>query len=352
MTIIASLLTALAVGLQEPETFTVFSPNDSTDHYANGVVLTVFKDTLYCMWQSSPTNEDSDDTWVAYSRSADEGQTWSRPIALAIPNDTAYCTSGGWIVRGDTLTALIDIWPKGLTPRGGYTYYMCSTDGKTWNQAQPVLMADGTPMCGVLEQDPYPMADGRIVGACHFQPGLHVCPVYTDDPTGHGGWHRTNFHDEDRGPQSRCLEPSQYVTHDGTIVMLFRDQGSSFRKMAAVSTDRGETWTSPMVTDIPDARTKQCAGNLPDGTAFMVSCPSGTKERWPLVLQLSHDGHTFSQRILLRSVLELPPRRYEGKAKTLGYSYPKAMVHNGKLYVSYSVNKEEVAVTRLPLETE
>ena len=68
MTIIASLLTALAVGLQEPETFTVFSPNDSTNHYANGVVLTVFKDTLYCMWQSSPTNEDSDDTWVAYSR--------------------------------------------------------------------------------------------------------------------------------------------------------------------------------------------------------------------------------------------------------------------------------------------
>ena len=64
-------------------------------------------------------------------------------------------------------------------------------------------MADGTPMCGVLEQDPYPMADGRIVGACHFQPGLHVCPVYTDDPTGHGGWHRTNFHDEDRGPHAR-----------------------------------------------------------------------------------------------------------------------------------------------------
>ena len=30
------------------------------------------------------------------------------------------------------------------------------------------------------------------------------------------------------------------------------------------------------LTDYLDGRTKQCAGNLPDGTAFMVSCPSGS----------------------------------------------------------------------------
>ena len=123
MTLVASILTALAVSLQVPETYSVFTPDDA-DHYANGVVLTAFKDVLSCMWQSSPTDEDSDDTWVAYSHSNDKGQTWSRPTALAVPNDTAYCTSGGWFVKGDTLTALIDLWPKGLTPRGGYTYFI------------------------------------------------------------------------------------------------------------------------------------------------------------------------------------------------------------------------------------
>ena len=337
---------------QQVETYTVFQATDTSNHYANGVVLTAFKGTLYCMWQSSPTNEDSDDTWVAYSRSTDEGLSWSRPEALAVPNDSAYCTSGGWRVFGDTLLAYIDIWPKGLAPRGGYTYYVTSTDGQTWTAPKPVTMADGTVMDGVLEQDPYALPDGRLVGACHFQPGLHICPVYTDDPTGRTGWRRGAFECEDRGPQSRCLEPSQYVTADGTVVMLFRDQSSSFRKMVSLSRDRGESWTPPVVSSLVDGRTKQCAGNLPNGTAFMVSCPSGSKERWPLVLQLSRDGYTFDRRLLLRSggSSDLSPRRYEGKAKTLGYSYPKATVHNGWLYIGYSENKEDVKCTRVAID--
>lgn len=328
-------------------TVTVFDAGEGTDHYANGVVMTAFKDVLYCMWQSSPKDEDSDDTWVAYSRSTDGGETWSQPEPLAMSTADYYCTSGGWLIYGDTLTAYIDIWKKGQEPRGGRTYYMTSADGETWGQMQPVRMADGSEMDGVVEQDPYSLPDGRIVGAVHFQPGLHVCPVFTDDPTGRSGWKKGNFEGEDRGKQSRELEPSQYLQPNGTMVMLFRDQNSTFRKLASVSNDRGESWTKPVETNIPDARTKQCAGNLPDGTAFMVCCPSSGKWRWPLVLLLSRDGTMFDKAILLRSGLpdDLPPRRYDGRYKTLGYSYPKAFVYQNKLYIGYSVNKEHVAYT-------
>lgn len=61
------------------ETVTVFAPGDETDHFSNGVVMIAFKGALYCMWQSSQTDEDAADTWVAYSRSLDEGKTWSTP---------------------------------------------------------------------------------------------------------------------------------------------------------------------------------------------------------------------------------------------------------------------------------
>lgn len=331
------------------KTYTVFKAGKGTDHYANGAVMTAFKEKLYCMWQSSPQDEDSDDTWVAYSWSTNGGQTWTQPKSLAVPSSTDYCTSGGWLVRGDTLTAFIGLWQKGLTPRGGRTYYMTSTDGQTWSRQQPVRMADGSNMNGILEQDPYTLPDGRIIGAAHFMPGLHVCPVYTDNPNGVSGWKKGSFESEDLGKQSRELEPSQYVRPDGSIVMLFRDQSGSFRKLASVSTDRGETWTKPTLTGHLDGRTKQCAGNLPDGTAFMVSCPSGSKDRWPLVLQLSKDGVTFDQSIELRSKAELTPRRYEGRYKTFGYSYPKAFVHNGCLYINYSVNKEDIEVTIVQL---
>ena len=342
------------IGLQKSETIrtiTIFKASDDTDHYANGVVMTTFKGTLYCMWQSSPRDEDSDDTWVAYSWSTDDGLTWSKPQPLALASDDFYCTSGGWLVRGDTLTAFIDTWQKGLEPRGGRTCYIMSTDGQNWNPMQSVLMADGSEMNGVLEQDPYTLPDGRLMGAVHFMPGLHICPVFTDDPTGHSGWRKADFESEDMGKQSREIEPSQYIQSDGTIVMLFRDQKSSFRKLASVSKDRGETWSKPQLTNIPDARTKQCAGNLPDGTSYMVCCPSNSKQRWPLILLLSRDGVCFDKAILLRSGMadDLPPRRYEGKYKTLGYSYPKAFVHNNILYIGYSTNKEDVQCTIVTL---
>ena len=326
-------------------TVSIFRATEGTDHYANGVVMTAFQGKLYCMWQSSPKDEDTDDTWVAYSTSSDEGKTWSKPVALAVPSATDYCTSGGWLVNGNTLTAYIDLWQKGLEPRSGRTYYMTSTDGCTWSQLQPVRMADGSSMQGVLEQDPYRLNDGRLVGAAHFMPGLHVCPVYTDNPTGVSGWRKARFEAEDKGKTSREIEPSQYVRPDGTLVMLFRDQSSSFRKLASYSSDRGASFTKPVLTDYIDGRTKQCAGNLSDGTAFMVSCPSGSKARWPLVLQLSKDGKTFDKTITLRTKDELPLRRYEGRYKTLGYSYPKAFVWGNKLYIGYSVNKEDVACT-------
>ena len=120
--------------------------------------------------------------------------------------------------------------------------------------------------------------------------------------------------------------------------------------MASVSSDDGETWSETQLTNIPDARTKQCAGNLPNGSSYMVCCPVNGRQRWPLVLLLSRDGIKFDHAILLRSgkADDLPPRRYEGRYKTLGLSYPKAIVYNHHLYICYSTNKEDVECTIFP----
>ena len=141
---------------EDTQTVTIFSPSEEGNHYANGVVMTAFKGRLYCMWQSSETDEDAPETCVMYSQSRNEGLTWSQPALLAAANDSSYCTSGGWISTEDTLTAFINIWPRNLQPVGGYTYYIKSKDGVAWSAPEPVRMADGLPMTGVIEQDPYP----------------------------------------------------------------------------------------------------------------------------------------------------------------------------------------------------
>ena len=321
------------------ETFTVFRAEEGMDSYANGAVLTKFQGRFYCMWQASERDEDTPDTHLVYAVS-DDAEHWSAPLDLSGPG----CTSGGWWNVGDSLVAFVNVWPEGLEPRSGEAWYRASADGVEWSPMRPVRMADGSPLAGVLEQDPHPFGS-RVVGAAHFQPGLQVCPIFTDSPDGVTGWRKAVFEPSPLKVQTRELEPSVFQRKDGVLVMVFRDQESSFKKLASVSRDRGETWSKAVETAFPDSRSKQCAGNLPDGTPFLIGNPGPGKDRSFLMLATASDGATFDEAWILRD--NPPERRFEGKAKTLGYSYPKAYVDEDFLYVAYSVNKEEIAVTRL-----
>ena len=339
------------LGLSAPagvETVTVWKASSSGDHYCNGVCLEEYKGKLYCQWQSSATDEDSADTHVMYAVSSDKGKTWSTPRILAQNIGDGYCTSGGWLATEDKLVAYINFWDNSLSVRGGYTYYMTSADGMNWTTPAQVKMADGTPLNGIFEQDPHVLKTGMIVNAAHFQPGLFVCPIYTDDPTGVSGWKKGSFTASGTGTSSVEMEPSIFVQSDDTLCMIFRDQNSSYKKLISYSLDDGATWSKVQSTDMPDARTKQSAGNLSDGTAFMAGCPVNNNLRSPLAITLSKDGKTFDTAFLLRSNSSDPALVYEGKAKKQGFHYCKSLVANGNLYVGYATNKETVEITIIP----
>lgn len=336
------------------EAVTVFKAAADTDKFCNGVVMTEFKGKLYCQWQSSAVDEDAADTLAVYSVSEDDGLSWSEPVELPSISG-GYCSSGGWHVNGDTLVAYINYWPFDLDPRGGYTYYTKSTDGINWTDPAPVLMKDGSVLNGIFEQDPHVLESGRIVSAAHFQPGLFINPIYTDDPLGVTGWVKAEYKNVSYSSSATTsieMEPSLFENEDGSLVMIFRDQNSSYKVFASVSTDEGETWSDTVLTNMPDARQKQSAGNLPDGTAYIVSCPVNNKLRVPLVISLSADGKIFDKAYVLRYGSEAPTNViYAGKAKRQGFHYPKSVVLGDYLYVSYALNKESVEYVRIPLES-
>lgn len=327
------------------KTFTIFRAGETGERYVNGVVLTGFKGKLYAQWQSSAKDEDSPDTHVVYAVSRD-GEHWSKPKVLT-RTGSSMTTSGGWWTDGKILVAYINRWNADFRT-GGTTDYRLSKDGVHWSKLRPVTGADGKPVQGVIEQDPHALPDGRIVAAFHMQPGLAATPYYTDDPKGQTGWTAGKMtHLPHQGSESRELEPSWFLAADGCLVMVFRDQENSFRQLASRSCDRGESWTTPVVTAMPDARQKQSAGNLPGGTAFLVNAPSGNKQRWPLALTLSKDGRLFDRAFLLRAGPP-PDVRYPGLYKRPGYHYPKSVVWNGALWTGYATGKEDVAVTKVP----
>lgn len=342
-------------GLQPPKdikTFTIFSPAETGKKFNNGVVLIPFKDQLYAMWQTSDKDEDAPDTTVVYAVSKD-GETWGTPQPLTQVWDKGYRSSGGWWTDGQTLVAYLNVWPADKKPRGGYVEYITSTDGVSWSEPQPVMKSDGTPLNGIFEQDPHLLPGGRVLSAAHEQPGLIAKPYYTDDPLGISGWRAGAIENLPHAPDiTRELEPSSYVRRDGAVVMVFRDQGKSFRKLASLSYDRGMTWSQATETNMPDSRSKQSAGNLPDGTAFQVNNPTSSRDRMPLAMILSRDGVAFETAYLIRAgETDLQPRRFEGKYKNLGYSYPKSVVWKGALYIAYTTNKEDVQYSRIPLSS-
>lgn len=337
---------------ENAETVTIFEPGDQDDKFNHGTVLLPFRGKLYAQWQSSALDEDAPETVVKYSVS-DDGEVWSEPVPLTAPRTDGYTSNGGWWTDGETLVAYLNVWPAALKPRGGYTEYVTSTDGVNWSAPQRVTDQNGVPVDGIIEQDVKALPSGRVLTAFHVQPGLQVKPYYTDDPLGVTGWTQGEFDNQPYLPDemSRELEPSWHVREDGSIVMTFRDQGgSSMFKLASVSEDDGATWSDSVVTNVPDSRTKQSAGNLPDGTAYLVGSLTGTKTRFPLVIVLSADGETFDDGYVLRDANDLQPRRYEGKSKNLGYSYQKSVLWGDHLYVSYGTNKEDVELTRIPVQ--
>jgi len=337
------------------ETAIVYQAVPAVSQYNHGAVLFAHKGKLYVQWQSSRRDEDAADTRVLYA-SSDDGVHWSEARALAPARKDAVVTSGGWWSNGGTLYAFVNVWPDSLEPRGGFVEVLASDDGAHWENVGNPTFADGKPLNGVIEQDfhRYPVGEdgrSRIVTALHRQPGLQAIPIYTDEASGLSGWRLGTFENSSlKDGVSREIEPSNFQRKDGALVMVFRDQQSSFRVLAAVSEDGGEAWTRAEVTNFPDSRAKQSAGNLPDGSVFLVNNPSGSKTREPLVVSLSEDGEQFDRAFLLRAGgLQLAPPRYEGRYKRKGFSYPKSLVWNDFLYVAYAENKEDITITRVPV---
>lgn len=349
------------VSARGTETFTVFAPKVDTDRFSNGVVLIPFKGRLYAQWQSSARDEDSSDTWVAYAVS-DDGETWGAPRVLEPAGQGGSMrSSGGWQTDGETLVAYVNVWPDGFqSGAGGHAEYRTSIDGETWSEPRRVMGADGSPVEGVIEQDPH-LIDGRLMTGFHLRPGMIAKPFFTDDPLGVSGWTQGRMENLPRDTSqaaaaherrlSREIEPSLFRRADGCAVMVFRDEELSFRQLASESCDRGVSWTTPVLTDMPDARAKQSAGNLPDGTAYLVNAPNSDRPRIPLAVTVAADGRRFDRSFLLRGQGDLQPLRFEGQYKRPGYHYPKSVVWGGWLYVGYAANKEDVQVTRVPVAT-
>ncbi len=170
----------------------------------------------------------------------------------------------------------------------------------------------------------------------------------------------------DSDDNHRMTEPSPpWQLDDGTWVRLFRDAGSAIatsradveatksrRNYVTFSADHGAHWSVPIRTDFPDACARSNSGRLPSGIFYVINnvllMSPKHGGRSMLAISLSDDGLIFDRCAVIRFIA--PRLRQKGKAKGNGYAYPHSVVMGKKLWLIYSVNKEDIEICQLSIE--
>jgi len=335
-----------------------------TGAYSHHAQLVKHGGRFWAMWSNHPKGEDAPGQRVLYASSAD-GLVWTPwaelfpppgPVGEATGTGLASA-AGGWLALGDRLFARATVWDNLGFENADRTERADQPDRdhpflvrQTYAPIARELLADGTlgPRFA-LGRNAAPNLDGELIAAADPQVAELVRSLQALLP-------------RRRPPQgvdsNRLCEAVYYTAKDGRTVCLLRDDNYSHRMYFSVSDDGGQTFPTAVPTDIPDTPSLTCTVELVDGTVLLIGNQSAPAfddadkvrhhRREPLTVAVSPDGYRFVKVMALRAnapELRIPNVRGRGP----GFQYPDALVDGGMLYVLYSIGKEDVGLTRVPL---
>ncbi|RQO68459.1 six-hairpin glycosidase [Pedobacter sp. KBW01] len=140
---------------------------------------------------------------------------------------------------------------------------------------------------------------------------------------------------------------SYYHLPDGRVVGLWKNA------LTAISTDNGKSWPESAfrAPGFVNSNAKIWGQKTSDGNYATVYNPS--EYRWPLAISTSKNGLDYTDLSLVNG--EISPMRYGGNYKSYGPQYVRGIEEgngkpaDGKLWVTYSMNKEDIWVSGIPV---
>jgi hypothetical protein len=328
--------------------YTGTQESGSYNHHAQ---INKFKNKYYFAWSNGIVDEDSAGQRVLIS-SSDDAIGWSKPICIAgDKNDKVvshssiglYATKEKLYLIGGKMDCHRETSLPGMRridPESQNVEVYCSEDGKTWEH---VFVFDDR-IKGIFEA-PRSTRDGHL-----------LCIAATKDGPAILRWPGTELCEHPEiilipqldGAIFPFGESSWYQTEDGTIIVLWRDEGFSCRLWVNYSRDEGVTFTPPRITDIPDSMSRIYAGRLDDGRYFLCNNAFPTLlNRMHLFLLISDDGYKFNQ--VYMAANDPTSQRLTGLLKVHGYQYPCCLADGNKLLIGYSINKEDIECSMIDM---
>jgi hypothetical protein len=181
---------------------------------------------------------------------------------------------------------------------------------------------------------------------------IRACQALLDNRLMREQWSEEEFLDEDffAFKTKGNLEAFNWFHRkDGKIVGLWK------WSLAALSSDEGKTWSTPVkLPTFTTAGAKISGRRTSDGRYALIYNPfEDNDHRWPLAIVTSDDGILFDNMLCVQG--EVPLRRFVGHDKDFGSQYNRCVEEgNGQtpgsdLWVTYSMNKEDIWVSRIPM---
>lgn len=306
----------------------------------------------WAMWSHGLRQEDFPEQHVRYSTSQD-GVLWSEAKILVGPSpdkDFRYIARGFWAYKGELLalashdesydeTGKKKLFGPSLELRAyrwdqgaGEWRFHGVVAKDTINNFPPKLMPDGQ---WAMVRRAHDLKVSMLVGGNTSPFDWQIAPL--EMPA-----------DKD----FRADEPVLSVLGDGRVIGLFRDNGGSKRLYRAVSNDNARTWTTPHITNFPDATSKFFTLQTSRGYHVLISNANPAKlQRVPLCLSFSNDGVTYTR--IARLPVPTSPQDFRertGLLKAIGHQYPHAVEHDGELLVIYSRDMKTIETIKLSLD--
>ncbi len=169
-----------------------------------------------------------------------------------------------------------------------------------------------------------------------------------DDPMQRMQWVEEADRDDDILPLTAPYKAfCGYTLPDGRKVALWK------HAVTSLSADGGNTWRYPCnrAPGFVNSNAKIWGQRLLDGNYATVYNPA--EYRWPLAISLSKDGLEYNTLSLVHG--DVTPERHGGLYKSYGPQYVRGIQEgngipdDGNLWVTYSHNKEDIWVSRIPV---
>ena len=329
--------------------------------YNHAPNLTYWNGKFYLEYLTSPADEHEPPGMSLLATSKD-GRTWNRPV-VAFP---AYEP------------------PKGITPPEGYTGYMMHQRMGFYTAPNGRLL-----LLGFYGHSGDPFGKGGIGRVVReIKANGTMGPIYFIRYSSHTSWNESNtslpFYtkSKDKGFREACdallkdrLKTLQWLDEDRGLDGFYtlkdsvntvqatnyyhRKDGKTVAlwkwSYAALSDDEGTSWSAPVrCPTLIMAGGKQWGQRTRDGRYAISYNPIETQPyRYPLIIITSDDGITFDSLGIVHG--EVPPRRFFGINKDFGPCYVRGITEGEQqpedynMWLTYSVNKEDIWVSRVPL---